>query len=670
VSATEEQQLRTVRTVQDLDAGWLQTALGCGPIESLAAEQIGTGQMSESHRIAITYAEADRTGPATVVLKIASADPSSRSTGVGLGIYEREVLFYRELAPRIGGPLAACHVASFDQAEGWFTLLLEDAAPARVGDQIAGCSVEQARLAMHELARLQAPVLEDRALEASSWLNRESPVTQPLVEQLLPPFLERYGERIAPEHRALCERFVAHVDGWLSERRPPLGLVHGDFRLDNLLFGEPGSSRRLTVVDWQTVSWGGAMSDAAYFLAGSLEPEARRAHERELFDEYHAALRAQATFDVSAEDCWREYRRHAFGGVLMVIVASMIVERTERGDEMFMAMLERASQQALDLDSEQLLGEGGGAPRVPLRPAAGDERPHPPCSEPLWNESWYFDAVAPDASLGVWVRLGLYPNLGVSWYTAFVCGPGRPTVAAVDFAAPLPQDGALSLATDELSAEHVCGEPLERFRVALEASAQAHADPAALLRGAPGEPVGLALELEWQTAGVPYAYRMTTRYEIPCRVFGQVRIGEEALVLSAAHGQRDHSWGLRDWWAMDWMWSALHLEDGTRAHAVQVRPPGTPALSVGYVQPPGGALVELTRVHATERVDEDGLVSSAQLVLEPAGLELEVRPLAFGPLRLVAPDGRVSHFPRAMCRASSSDGRSGVGWMEWNLNQR
>jgi hypothetical protein len=307
---------------------------------------------------------------------------------------------------------------------------------------------------------------------------------------------------------------------------------------------------------------------------------------------------------------------------------------------------------------------------VPLRPAAGDERPHPPCSEPLWNESWYFDAVAPDASLGVWVRLGLYPNLGVSWYTAFVCGPGRPTVAAVDFAAPLPQDGALSLATDELSAEHVCGEPLERFRVALEASAQAHADPAALLRGAPGEPVGLALELEWQTAGVPYAYRMTTRYEIPCRVFGQVRIGEEALVLSAAHGQRDHSWGLRDWWAMDWMWSALHLEDGTRAHAVQVRPPGTPALSVGYVQPPGGALVELTRVHATERVDEDGLVSSAQLVLEPAGLELEVRPLAFGPLRLVAPDGRVSHFPRAMCRASSSDGRSGVGWMEWNLNQR
>jgi hypothetical protein len=169
---------------------------------------------------------------------------------------------------------------------------------------------------------------------------------------------------------------------------------------------------------------------------------------------------------------------------------------------------------------------------------------------------------------------------------------------------------------------------------------------------------------------VPYAYRLTTRYEIPCRVSGQIQIGDEALVLSGAHGQRDHSWGLRDWWSMDWMWSALHLDDGTRTHAVHVRPPGAPALSAGYVQPPGGELVELTRVEANEQVGDDGLITHAQLVLDPPGLEIEVQPLAFAPLRLVAPDGRVSHFPRAMCRARSSDGRSGVGWMEWNLNQR
>jgi Ecdysteroid kinase-like family len=668
VSATE-QQLRVVRTVEDLDARWVETALGCGTIESLASEQIGTGQMSESHRISIGYADAGRAGPATAVLKIASADPSSRATGVNLGIYEREVLFYRELAPRIGGPLATCHVASHDAAEGWFTLLLEDAAPASTGDQIAGCGPEQARLALRELARLHAPVLEDSALEASGWLNRPSPVTQALVEQLLPGFLERYGERMAPEHRALCERFVPRIDAWLAERRPPLGLVHGDFRLDNLLFGEPGSPRPLTVVDWQTVGWGGAMADASYFLGGSLEPQARRACERELFEEYHEALCALGVSGFSVEECFEEYRRHSFGGVLMVLVAAMIVERTERGDEMFMAMLARASQQALDLDAEDLLEGADAAARAPLKPAASDEDPHEPGPEQLWNESWYFDAVAPDGSFGGWLRIGLYPNLGVTWYTAFVCGPGRDTVAVVDFAAPLPASGTLSLATDELRAEHSCRSPLERFRVTLEAGAQSYEDAAELLRGARGEPVPLALELEWETAGTPYAYRLTTRYEIPCRVSGEIRIGDEALELSGAPGQRDHSWGLRDWWSMDWMWSALHLDDGTRTHAVQVRPPGAPALSVGYAQTAAGELIELARVQAYEHVGDDGLITHAELALEPGELELDVEPLAFGPLRLVAPDGRVSHFPRAMCRASSRDGRSGVGWMEWNLNQ-
>ncbi|HWX74983.1 MAG TPA: phosphotransferase, partial [Solirubrobacteraceae bacterium] len=383
--------LPIIRTREELDAAWLQSALASGPIDSFVVSEIGTGQMSESHRVTLAYTDAELSGPDSVVIKLASADAASRSTGVGLGIYEREVRFYRELAPRIGGPLASCHLAAYDEAEGWFTLLLEDVAPALVGDQIAGCGVEQARLAIRELARLHAPVLEDRELEASGWLNRESPVSQALVAALLPGFFERYGERIAPEHRALCERFVARADAFLGARQPPLGLVHGDYRLDNLLFGEEGSTRALTVVDWQTVGWGGAMADAAYFLSGALEPELRRAHERELFGEYHEALCAQASRALEVEECWTEYRRHAFAGVLMAIIASMLVQRTERGDEMFMAMLARHSQQALDLDAEALLGEAA-AVAVPVA-GAGDEAPHEPGSEQLWNESWYFDAV-------------------------------------------------------------------------------------------------------------------------------------------------------------------------------------------------------------------------------------------------------------------------------------
>jgi hypothetical protein len=87
------------------------------------------------------------------------------------------------------------------------------------------------------------------------------------------------------------------------------------------------------------------------------------------------------------------------------------------------------------------------------------------------------------------------------------------------------------------------------------------------------------------------------------------------------------------------------------------------------VQGAGGELIELERVSANEQVGADGLITHAEVALDPPGLRLEVEPLAFGPLRLIAPDGRVSHFPRAICRVRSDDGRSGVGWMEWNLNQ-
>ncbi len=304
---------RIVRTLDGLDGEWLAAALGTGPITSFEATAIGTGQMSESHRVALGYEDASSAGPATIVLKLAASDAASRATGVGLGIYEREVRFYEEVAPRIGGPLPGCAFARCD-GEGWFTLLLEDAVDAQPGDQIAGCTIEQARLAMGALARLHAPVVGDEALAASTWLNRASPIGQALVAQLLPGFFERYGERIGAEQRRLCERLVASLDAWLDERHGPQGLVHGDYRLDNLLFGARASPRPLTVVDWQTVGWGGAITDAAYFLGGGLQIEERRRAERELLGGYHDALLAAGVEGLPWELCWEEYRRLSVRG--------------------------------------------------------------------------------------------------------------------------------------------------------------------------------------------------------------------------------------------------------------------------------------------------------------------------------------------------------------------
>ena len=72
------------------------------------------------------------------------------------------------------------------------------------------------------------------------------------------------------------------------------------------------------------------------------------------------------------------------------------------------------------------------------RPEPADEGRHAPGDEPLWNESWYFDAISDDGSLGVYLRIGRLPNQGTCLYSACVTGPGRPSVMVVDSSAPLP----------------------------------------------------------------------------------------------------------------------------------------------------------------------------------------------------------------------------------------
>jgi hypothetical protein len=39
------------------------------------------------------------------------------------------------------------------------------------------------------------------------------------------------------------------------------------------------------------------------------------------------------------------------------------------------------------------------------------------------------------------------------------------------------------------------------------------------------------------------------------------------------------------------------------------------------------------------------------------------------PVLLTSADGRLSRFPRAWVNVSTTDGRTGVGWVEWNRNQ-
>src|ERR1700749_2647725 len=105
---TEQDIDRVVERPDDLTASRRAATSGAGAGADFSVERIGTGQMSGCYWVRLTYADA-HAGPESVVLKVAATDPMSRQTGLALGLYEREVRFYRDVAPRLGGPLAPCY---------------------------------------------------------------------------------------------------------------------------------------------------------------------------------------------------------------------------------------------------------------------------------------------------------------------------------------------------------------------------------------------------------------------------------------------------------------------------------------------------------------------------------------------------------------------------------
>ena len=235
----------TVRAPADLRDEWLTEILtGAGVLRDGArvgghrSTPIGTGQMSESHRVRLCYAPSGH-GPGSVVLKVAASDATSRSTGTALGAYAREVRFYREIGATLGDPVAACYHAEGRARDGLVHAACSRISPpARQGDEIAGGSgggrgAGRRRPRGHPgraLGRRDAP----RALR---WLNASSPLDQGLltaVASRLCGALRRPPRRGAPcagqAVRAEARRVVR------GRRRRRTALEHGDYRLDNLLF--------------------------------------------------------------------------------------------------------------------------------------------------------------------------------------------------------------------------------------------------------------------------------------------------------------------------------------------------------------------------------------------------------------------------------------------------
>ncbi len=134
-------------------------------------------------------------------------------------------------------------------------------------------------------------------------------------------------------------------------RSDRFGLVHGDYRLDNLLFATPAGGPPCTAVDWQLVAVGLPARDLGFFLGTGLPHDERARHERDLVAAYHHTLVAHGVDGYSPEECWDDYRTGLFQGPLITVLGAMYATRTERGDEMFVTMTDRCCRAIRDADA-------------------------------------------------------------------------------------------------------------------------------------------------------------------------------------------------------------------------------------------------------------------------------------------------------------------------------
>ncbi len=344
-----------IHEAEKITPDWLTEVLNfagiSGRVDSFTSNSIGTGQVGENVRFEL---KGEGNLPNSIVGKFASNDPVSKQTGVQLQNYVKEVFFYNELAASVEIQTPQVHYADIIAETHDFAIIMEDLAPGEQGDQIKGCSVDDAALALEALAKLHGPRWGDRSLEHYELLAprkvEEPDPAKSIYQMVQAGFLEKYANRLVNADHEM----VMGVGGMMEEYADFKGektLIHIDYRLDNMMFGGPYP---LAVVDWQSISLGCAFNDLSYFMGTSLRPDDRAANEEALLKLYLDVLKS---YDVTMkwDQAWTLYRRYAPAGLIMAVIASMIVGETERGNDMFMAMATRSSQMSSELESLKVL---------------------------------------------------------------------------------------------------------------------------------------------------------------------------------------------------------------------------------------------------------------------------------------------------------------------------
>lgn len=354
----------TPRSPEDMTPEWLSDALAStgavreARVVSRRIEPIGAGAgfLGQLARVHLEY-DRDETGaPGSAIVKLPTLDPGGREICRLFQFYEREIGFYRYIAEHCSIRVPRVYYTSLDPAADDYLLLLEDLKDVRMGDEVAGCSAEEAELVVRSVADFHRRWWENPELEKLDWMPAvNAPVqcsAEPAYNEAWEPFVQTFGELQPERVRRAGEAMRTHIVDLLNLlARPPRTILHGDWRLDNIFFGNGA----IAAIDWQISTKGRGAFDIGYFMSSCVEPEIRRSQEMRLLRLWHEIVTggdAAYSFDEALED----YRRSVlFCNVYTVIGIGSLDAANERGMALFQAWLRRRSTAIEDLNADELI---------------------------------------------------------------------------------------------------------------------------------------------------------------------------------------------------------------------------------------------------------------------------------------------------------------------------
>ena len=265
-------------------------------------------------RLHLTYDQQESECPHSLVAKLPTSNADLHENATVFQPGRKETWFYKYGASHTPIHTPRCYYNSLDPITGASILLLEDLAPAQNGNQLDGTSISTAKLALESAARLHAAWWGKehvRAMLSSDGVANNSVAAENLVQQLFleawPRFVARSKDRI-PDNVCQFGEYLTHRVSGLSSLldNSPKTLIHGDFRLDNMLFGKSDGDTRCWIIDWEDIDFGNGPYDVAWFIGGCLDIGSS-SEEQDLLEFYYDRLVREGVTEYAWPECQRDY---------------------------------------------------------------------------------------------------------------------------------------------------------------------------------------------------------------------------------------------------------------------------------------------------------------------------------------------------------------------------